>query len=67
MKIYLKNKKKINKKYKQFFFMKFISYKCEFVGKINEIHILIIEKSNQEILGFFKISRDISRPKIEPG
>ena len=47
--------------------MKFISYKCEFVGKINEIHILINEKSNREILGFFKISRDISGPKIEPG
>ena len=47
--------------------MKFIGYKCEFNGKINEIHILINEKSNREILGFFKISQDISRPKIEPG
>ena len=47
--------------------MKFISYKCEFFGKINDIHILINEKSNREILGFFKISRDKSRPKIEPG
>ena len=47
--------------------MKFMSYNCEFVGKINEIHILINEKSNREIPGFFKISRDISRPKIEPG
>ena len=47
--------------------MKFISYKCEFVGKINETHILINEKSNREIPGFFKISRDISRPKIDPG
>ena len=47
--------------------MKFIGYKCEFNGKINEIHILINEKSNREIPGFFKISRDISRPKIEPG
>ena len=43
--------------------MKFIGYKCEFNGKINEIHILIYEKSNREIPGFFKISR----PKIEPG
>ena len=42
--------------------MKFISYKCEFVGKINEIHILINKKSNREIPRFFKISRDISRP-----
>ena len=47
--------------------MKFISYKCEFAGKINELHILISEKSNREIPGFFKISRDISRLKIEPG
>ena len=47
--------------------MKFIGYKCEFNGKINEIHILINEKSNREIPGFFKISRDISRPKMEPG
>ena len=47
--------------------MKFICYKCEFVGKINEIHILINEKSNREIPRFFKISRDISRSKIEPG
>ena len=47
--------------------MKFISYTCEFVGKINEIHILINEKSNREIRGFFKISQDTSRPKIEPG
>ena len=46
--------------------MKFIGYKCEFNGKINEIHILINEKSNREIPGFFKISRDISWPKIEP-
>ena len=35
--------------------MKFMSYKCEFVGKVNEIHILINEKSNREIPGFFKI------------
>ena len=47
--------------------MKFIGYKCEFNEKINEIHILINEKSNREILGFFNISRDISRSKIEPG
>ena len=47
--------------------MKFISYKSKFVCKITEIHILINEKSNREIPGFFKISRDISRPKIEPG
>ena len=47
--------------------MKFIGYKCEFNGKINEIHILINEKSNREIPGFFKLSRDISRPKIGPG
>ena len=47
--------------------MKFTSYKCEFVVKINEIHILINEKSNREIPGFFKISRDISVPQIDPG
>ena len=47
--------------------MKFIGYKCEFNGKINEIHILINEKSNREIPRFFEISRDTSRSKIEPG
>ena len=47
--------------------MKFISYVCEFVCKINEIQILIIKKLNREIPGFFKIFRDISRPQIEPG
>ena len=47
--------------------MKLKSYKCKFFGKINEIHVLINEKSNQEIPGFFRISRDISRFKIEPG
>ena len=57
----MKIKKK--KDYNFFFFMKFIRYKCEFVGKMNEIHILINEKSNREIPRFFKISR----PKIEPG
>ena len=50
-----------------FFFMKFMSYKCEFVGKINEIHILINEKSKREILGSYKLSRDTSRTEIEPG
>ena len=47
--------------------MIFIGYKCEFHGKINEIHILINEKSNREMLGFFKISRDTSRVKIKQG
>ena len=47
--------------------MKFIGFKCEFNGKINEIHILIDEKWNREIPGFFKISRDTSRTKIKPG
>ena len=47
--------------------MKFKSYKCVFIGKINEIHILINEKSNRDISGFFKISRDTSWPKIKPG
>ena len=46
--------------------MKFISYECEFVCKINEIQILIEEKLNREISGFFKISRDKSRQNIEP-
>ena len=41
--------------------MKFIGYKCEFNGKINEIHILINEKSNREIPGFSKY------PGIYPG
>ena len=47
--------------------MKFMSYKCEFVGKIYEIHILINEKRNREIPGFFKVSRDTSGTNIEPG
>ena len=37
--------------------MKFTSYKCKFIGKINEIHILINEKSNREIPEFSNISR----------
>ena len=47
--------------------MKFISYICEFVGKINEIYILINEKSNRKIPGFWKISRDRSQAIIERG
>ena len=47
--------------------MKFKSYTCVFIGKINEIHISITEKSIQEIPGCFKISRDTSQTKIEPG
>ena len=42
-------------------------YRCVFIGKINEIHILIHEKLYREILGFLEISRDTSRTKIEPG
>ena len=40
-----------------------------FIGKINEIHILINEKSIRVTPGFFKISRDSSRSrtKIKPG
>ena len=41
--------------------MKFRSYACLFIGKINEINIFINEKSNWEIPGFFKITRDIFR------
>ena len=47
--------------------MKFIGYKCEFNGKINETQILINEKSNREIPAFFKISRDTFRTKKKPG
>ena len=36
---------------------KIISYFSVFIGKINEIHILIIARSNQEFPGFFEISR----------
>ena len=46
--------------------MKSICYSCVFIGKINEIHILINEKSNRKILGFLKISQDTFRAKIEP-
>ena len=53
--------KKINK-----MFRIFIGYSCVFTGKINAIHILINEELNREILGFFKMSRDTSRTKIEP-
>ena len=48
-----------------FFLMKLKSYRCVFIGKINEMHILINEKSNREILAFFKITQDTSRDKIE--
>ena len=44
--------------------MKFKSYICVFIGKINEVHILMNEKSNQEIPGFFKISQDTSNTKL---
>ena len=47
--------------------MKFKSYTCVFIGKINAIYILITEKSIREIPGFFKISRDTPRSKIKPG
>ena len=43
------------------------SYTCVFIGKINEIYILINEKSNRKILGFWKISRDRSQAIIERG
>ena len=35
--------------------------------QINDIQTLMIEKSIQEILAFFKIFRDKSWTKIEPG
>ena len=47
--------------------MKFKNYKCVFINKIIVIHILINKKSNRDMLGFFKISRDTSRTKNEPG
>ena len=34
--------------------MKFKSYMCVYIDKINWIPIFIDEKSNREILGFFK-------------
>ena len=37
-----------------FFFMKFKSYTCVFIGKMNEIHIIITEKSIREIPEFLK-------------
>ena len=52
--------------------MIFISYKCEFVGKINEIHIFINEKSNREFSkypGIYpspKLNRDPGIPGIKP-
>ena len=45
--------------------MKFISYSSAFFAEIYEIHILDNRKSNQDIPGFFKISRDTSRAKID--
>ena len=62
MKMY---KKKNHRKRK--ILMELKSYKCEFIGKIIEIHILSNGKTNREIPGFYKIYRDISRPKIELG
>ena len=41
-----------------YFFMKCISYSCVFIDKINEIPILINEKSNWVIPEFFKIYQD---------
>ena len=35
-------------------------YACVFIGKINETHIFIDEKSNPEIPELFKISQDTS-------
>ena len=46
--------------------MKFKSYSRVFIGKTNEIHILIDKKSNWEFPEF-QISRDTSWAKIEPG
>ena len=48
------------------FFFHTISYSCVFIGQINEMHILINEKSNREISGFFKISQNKSGAKFEP-
>ena len=47
--------------------MKFISFSCVFIGKIDEIHILINEITNRETTEFFKISRDTSRTTFEQG
>ena len=49
--------------------MKLKSYKCVFIGNINEIHILIKEKSNQEIPRFLKYPGIHPRPKTnrDPG
>ena len=47
--------------------MKFISYTCVFIGKINEIYILFNEKLNREIQEFSKLFRDTFQTKIEPG
>ena len=47
------------------FFKKLKSCTRVFIGKINEIHILINENSNPYIQGFIKITPDTSRVKIE--
>ena len=47
--------------------MKFEIYKCEFIGNINDTHILIDKKSYREIPGLFKISRDTTQTKNDPG
>ena len=64
----MKNKMKfIKNKNVYIFFHKFKSYSCVFIGKINEIYILIDDKANRETLEFFKVSWDTSRIKTKPG
>ena len=63
-----KNTKKNHKEIKMIYFHIIQKlYMYIYIGKINEIYILINEKSNRKIPRFFKISRDTSRTKIEPG
>ena len=56
----MKNIMKLFKKLFHFFHEIQKLKSMKYIFKINE-------KSNQEIPRFFKISRDTSRPKIEPG
>ena len=49
--------------------MKFISYKCEVVGKINEIHILIDKNQTGKSRDFLKYPGIYPSPKLnrDPG
>ena len=63
---HLKNNFKFIKNMFNLFFHEILKLCMFFNRKINEIRILINDKSYREIPGFFKTSRNTSRTKNEP-